>query len=42
VTEQRQSIVSKEQKITKAINSNIEKTMMERASNSKEHFKFLK
>ena len=41
-TEQKKTIVKKQEKITKAINKNIEKTMMDRALTSKEHFTFLK
>ena len=41
-TEQKKKIANNNQEITKAINKNIEKTMMERASTSKEFFKFLK
>lgn len=41
-TEQKKKIVSNNDKITKTINKNIEKTMMERAVTGKEKFKFLK
>ena len=41
-TEQKKKIRSNNDKITKTINKNIEKVMMERAKTSKERFKFLK
>ena len=41
-TEQKKKIVTNNSKITKTINKNIEKTMMERAQTGKEKLKFLK
>lgn len=41
-TEQKKKIVTNNDKITRTINKNIEKTMMERAVTGKEKFKFLK
>lgn len=41
-TEQKKKIVTNNIKITKTINKNIEKVMMDRALTSKEKFKFLK
>lgn len=41
-TQQKKRIVTGNAEITRTINKNIEKVMMERATNSKEVFKFLK
>lgn len=41
-TQAKKKIVGNNNKITKAINKNIEKTMKERAVTSKERFNFLK
>ena len=41
-TEQKKKIITNNDKITKTINKNIEKTMMERATTAKEKFKFFK
>jgi hypothetical protein len=41
-TEQKKKIVTNNDKITKTINKNIEKTMLQRAEIGKEKFKFLK
>lgn len=41
-TEQQKKIIHKNDIITKTINKNIQKTLMERAMIAKEHFTFLK
>ena len=41
-TEHKKKIITKNKKLTRTINKNIEKTMIERAVTGKEKFKFLK